>query len=94
VLTVATSVIVTSLITFHLLRARRVFSKYLSSADMRLYTGVVAILIESALPLSFFGVIAAVLRRTIDITIAAKQTEGHVVSYVLFTGLFYSFCVS
>ncbi|KAJ2917981.1 hypothetical protein MD484_g2449, partial [Candolleomyces efflorescens] len=62
-LTVSTNIIVTSLITFHLLRARRNLGKVLPSADMRVYTGVIAILVESAAPLTILGIIAAILQQ-------------------------------
>ncbi|KAJ2923835.1 hypothetical protein H1R20_g13262, partial [Candolleomyces eurysporus] len=53
---------------------------------MRIYTGVIAILIESALPLSLFGIISAILQQ---ITVT---TDGYLVCWALFSGLFYSFC--
>jgi hypothetical protein len=90
-LTVSTNIIVTSLITFRLLRARRALEKVLPSADMRVYTGVIAILVESAAPLSIFGIIAAILQQLYT------QSYGPPEYYVLdtlFEGLFYSFCVS
>ncbi|KAJ2923528.1 hypothetical protein H1R20_g13566, partial [Candolleomyces eurysporus] len=90
-LVVSTNVLVTFLIVFHLLRARRTLSKLLPSKDMRLYTGVVAILIESALPLSIFGIIAAAL--VVGTSFNTQQfSEGGTVCYNLFTGLFYTFC--
>ncbi|KAJ2918874.1 hypothetical protein MD484_g1510, partial [Candolleomyces efflorescens] len=51
-LTVLTNLMVTSLISFYLIVARRELSKVLPGKDLNLYTGVVAILIESALPLT------------------------------------------
>ncbi|RXW15620.1 hypothetical protein EST38_g10235 [Candolleomyces aberdarensis] len=90
-LVVSTNFLVTCLIVFHLLRARRALSKLLPSKDMRLYTGVVAILIESALPLSIFGIIAAAL--VVGASASTPQfSEGRRVCYYLFTGLFYTFC--
>jgi hypothetical protein len=88
-LTVATNFVVTSIITFRLLRARHTLSKLLPTADARLYTGVISILIESAAPLTIFGVIAAILQQ-----IDAQESPGYFVSLNLFVGLFYSFCVS
>jgi hypothetical protein len=88
---VSTNVVVTSLITFHLLCARRALAKVLPLADMQVYTGVIAILVESAAPLTIFGVIAAILQRL------AAQFNGSPGFYILdglFEGLFYSFCVS
>ena len=88
-LTVSTNIVVTSLITFHLVRARRALAKVLPSADMRVYTSVVAILVESAAPLTIFGIIAAILQRT-----QSAMSPGFNVCESLFDGLFYSFCVS
>ncbi|KAJ2924158.1 hypothetical protein H1R20_g12937, partial [Candolleomyces eurysporus] len=85
-LTVSTNVVVTSLITFHLLRARRTLSKLLPSKDMRLYTGIVAILIESALPVTIFGIIQAALAHT------SNRSEVEVVCLSVFDGLFSAFC--
>ena len=87
-LTVSTNVIVTGLITFHLLRARRTLSKLLPSKDMTLYTGIVAILIESAVPVTIFGVVQAVLAQI------SNRTEAEVVGLSVFDGLFSAFCVS
>jgi hypothetical protein len=91
-LTVTTNITVTGLIAFRLLRARRTLSKVLPSADLRLYTGVVAVLIESALPLSFFGVLAAIMQQLDNHEF--QVPEAFPVCYGLFIGLFYIFCVS
>jgi hypothetical protein len=90
-LTVSTNIIVTTLITFRLLRARRALAKVLPSADMQLYTGVITILIESAAPLTIFGIVAAALQS--GGSAAPKSAAFYVFNYV-FQGLFYSFCVS
>ena len=60
-LIVSTSIIVTTLITIRLLHARRTLVKRLPSADVQVYTGVIAILIDSAAPLTIFGIILAVV---------------------------------
>jgi hypothetical protein len=91
-LTVSTSVIVTGLITFRLLRARRDLVKVLPSADVRVYTGVIAILIEPAAPLTIFGIIAAILQQ-LGGSPLSNSPRFHVLAN-LFQGLFYSFCVS
>ena len=90
-LTVSTNIVVTSLITFRLLRARRALAKVLPSADMRVYTGVIAILVESAAPLTIFGLVVAILQQ-----FGAKYSKspGFYVCVTLFEALFYSFCVS
>ncbi|KAJ2917986.1 hypothetical protein MD484_g2439, partial [Candolleomyces efflorescens] len=90
-LTVATNLIVTTLIAVHLIRARRTLSKLIPSSDMKLYTGIVAILIESALPLSVFGIIAGVLTQ-VSLVRSIALAKGFSVSYHFFAGLFYWFC--
>jgi hypothetical protein len=90
-LTVSTNIVVTSLITFCLLRARRALAKVLPSADMRVYTGVIAILVESAAPLTIFGIVSAILQQ---IRAKSNRSPGFYVFATLFEGLFYSFCVS
>jgi hypothetical protein len=91
-LTVSTNIIVTSFITFHLVLARRTLSKVLPSADLQLYTGVIAILIESAEPLTVLGIIAAILQHLTGSRF--RSSPGYFVCRYLFDGLFYSFCVS
>ncbi|KAJ2926143.1 hypothetical protein H1R20_g10959, partial [Candolleomyces eurysporus] len=91
-LTVSTNIIVTTLITIRLLRARRTLTKLLPSADVRVYTGVIAILIESAAPLALFGLITAVTILGQITGTMNDSSEGVIVCMVLFDGLFYSFC--
>ncbi|KAJ2913769.1 hypothetical protein MD484_g6656, partial [Candolleomyces efflorescens] len=85
-LTVSTNIIVTGLITFRLLHARKTLAALLPSSDVRLYTGVIAILIESATPLTICGIIQATLKRL------TLRTLPFVVGTYLFDFLFYSFC--
>jgi hypothetical protein len=92
-LTVSTNVTVTTLITFHVLRARRTLAKILPLQNIRLYMGVVAILIESALPPSIFGIITAALSLHRD-ALAIPPSEGLLICYETFAALFYIFCVS
>jgi hypothetical protein len=87
-LIVSNNVVVTSLITFRLLLARRSLAKVLPSADMQVYTGVVAILIESAAPLTIFGIITAGLKYS------NQTSSGISVGTAVSEALFYSFCVS
>ncbi|KAJ2923594.1 hypothetical protein H1R20_g13500, partial [Candolleomyces eurysporus] len=89
-LTVSTNIVVTGLITFRLLRTRRALAKILPSVDAQVYTGVIAILIESAAPLTIFGIIAAILLQLEDSLIG--KSAGYFVCFYLFQGLFYSFC--
>ena len=58
---------------------------------MRVYTGIVAILIESALPLSIFGIIEGILMRLA--ASGGNLSEAFLGSYYFFAGLFYAFCV-
>jgi hypothetical protein len=91
-LTVLTNVLVTTPITVRLLRARHTLSKVFSKKHLQLYTGVVAILIESALPLTASGVIAGALLLAIASNL--PPPAGYQVCLDIFYGLFYSFCVS
>lgn len=91
-LIVATNVIVTGLITFHLLRARQTLS-ILPSKHIRVYTGIVAILIESALPPAILGIITGVFLLVLG-GHSTNPSDGSLVCDRLFSGLFYSFCVS
>ena len=59
-LSVSLNIIVTCLITIKLLRARRQLKKSLPEHSLRMYTGVAAILVESALPFSVLGIVFAV----------------------------------
>jgi hypothetical protein len=52
---------------------------------MRVYTGVIAILVESAAPLTIFGVIAAIFQR---LTAQSNRSPGFYVFDTLFEGLF------
>ncbi|KAJ2917085.1 hypothetical protein MD484_g3325, partial [Candolleomyces efflorescens] len=107
-LTVGTNIIVTTLITFHLLRTRRTLSKllhpsiqsgdprgvvleYRDTAESRMYTRVIAILIESAFPLSLLGVAAAIFQQ-VPVPRNQARAEAYLVWYHLVDGLFYSFC--
>lgn len=91
-LTVSTNLIVTCCITFRLLVARRTVANLMPSADARLYTGVIAILIESAAPLTIFGIIVGILQQIRHAPFL--QSPGWIVCRYLFECLFYSFCVS
>jgi hypothetical protein len=55
-LSTAVNIIVTSLISIRLLRIRKQLSTVLSTQDLQIYLGIIAILVESALPLSLAGV--------------------------------------
>ncbi|RXW20659.1 hypothetical protein EST38_g5173 [Candolleomyces aberdarensis] len=89
-LIVSTNVVVTTLITFRLLRARRTLAKFLPSADATLYTGVIAILIESAAPLTIFGIAKAILENLW--VPVPRRSSGFIVCVYVSQGLFYSFC--
>ncbi|RXW20457.1 hypothetical protein EST38_g5391 [Candolleomyces aberdarensis] len=91
-LIVSTNIIVTALIVFRLLRARQNLTKLLPSADVGVYTGVIAMLIESAAPPAIFGIIVAAITLGRVSGALSNSSEGTVVCSVLFVGLFYSFC--
>ena len=56
-LTLTVNILVTLLISFRLIRAQRKAAKILDNADsQRLYLGIVAILVESAMPVTVFGI--------------------------------------
>ncbi|KAJ2929014.1 hypothetical protein H1R20_g8084, partial [Candolleomyces eurysporus] len=82
-----TNIIVTVLIASYLIRARRTLSKALPMRDMRIYTGVAAILTESALPLAFFGIVAVVM----NLAVPDKRDLGALVVGTISEGLFWSF---
>lgn len=93
ILTVLTNVLVTSMISFHLIYARRALSKVLPSRHLKLYTGVVAILVESALPLSVFGLTyAGIMIYTPKKT--TRALEEYFALADIFAFLFYAFTVS
>ncbi|KAJ2936544.1 hypothetical protein H1R20_g548, partial [Candolleomyces eurysporus] len=92
-LTASTNVMVTALISGYLIHARRNLSQLLPSNDMRLYTGVVAILIESALPLSIFGIIYASIGVVAELPEPTSAASSFTVAYYTFGSLFYCFSV-
>ena len=57
VISVAFNILTTLMISLRLLLAQRKFRKVASREDLKTYTGVVAILVESAFPLAAFGLI-------------------------------------
>ena len=92
-LTVSTNIMVTGLISFHLVRARRGLSKLLPAKNMQSYTGVMAILIESAVPPTIFGIIVAVLGR-VGVPSTTVAAGRYLVAWYTFNALFFAFCVS
>ncbi|RXW11708.1 hypothetical protein EST38_g14147 [Candolleomyces aberdarensis] len=88
-LTVSTNIMVTALISFRLLSAHRSFSKSIPNRNLKLYTGAVAILIESALPLSVLGLVYSA------IVIAKPQRStsaynSYRIALLTFSSLFYA----
>ncbi|EAU86373.1 hypothetical protein CC1G_05367 [Coprinopsis cinerea okayama7 len=55
-LTIILNILITSMIAYRLIRAQRTLSKVLPGRNMKVYSGAVGILIESAFPLTFFGI--------------------------------------
>ena len=88
------------IIGFYLFRERRALAKLqVPSVHLKLYTGVMAILVESALPLSVAGVIFAALY---SVTTGRQGTQSQLdpsslpleTTFTIFSFLFYAFCVS
>lgn len=87
-LTVLTNFMVTALITFYIRRERRALSDLqISPLDMRLYTGAVALVVESALPLTVVGLAFATL-------LAARPLDDSKLLMLPLSFLFYALCVS
>lgn len=59
-ISVGFNIIVTLMLSVRLLHAQREFRRYATDGDTKTYTGVVAILVESAFPLALSGFIAAI----------------------------------
>ena len=59
-LSVSLNIVVTCLISYQLLSARHQLKKTLPAESLQMYTGITAILVESALPFSVMGIIFAV----------------------------------
>jgi hypothetical protein len=81
ILSVATNILATGLISFRLISAHRRLTKSLGAKQSKIYTGIVAILVESSLPFAISGVVASATVR----------------SYLLFPGfanVWYAFAVS
>jgi hypothetical protein len=93
-LTVSTHAAVTSLIIIRLFRTRRTLAKLLPLSEVQVYTGVIAILIESAAPLAVFGVISAILQQLNASGSFLRRSEAFYVCVFVFRALFISFCVS
>ncbi|KAJ2936321.1 hypothetical protein H1R20_g771, partial [Candolleomyces eurysporus] len=64
--------------------------KLLPSADVQVYTGAIAILIESAAPLTIFGIISTAI--ALKNLVISPHTGGVIACGLLSEGLFYSFC--
>jgi hypothetical protein len=92
-LNVFTNIMVTGLISFYIFYARRFLAQVLPAKDMQVYTGVLAILVESALPLSVFGIIYAALGAA-GVPKTNEAAASYLVFWYLFSALFFSFCVS
>ncbi|KAF6756297.1 hypothetical protein DFP72DRAFT_1066659 [Ephemerocybe angulata] len=89
---VATNILATALISYRLIRSRRKLSPLVDSQDLSLYTGVLAILIESALPLSICGMAYAIIlaiTKPGDPDIVNKEAASYILSglYFTFSGL-------
>ena len=61
ILSVAVNVLVTSLICLKLIRAQRRLRRILNEETVQVYTSIIAILIESALPFTVLGIVAGII---------------------------------
>ena len=76
-LTVSLNIVVTSMICFRLLRARALTLGVLPPEMSRMYTSIVAMLIESAAPLSVLGIgLVVVTARSSPLTYAFSDVWG------------------
>ncbi|KAJ2936649.1 hypothetical protein H1R20_g466, partial [Candolleomyces eurysporus] len=87
--TVPTNILATGLTSFYLLRARYRLSYIFPPKELQLYTGVVAILIESALPLSVVGIVYGALALT---GVPKTHPERFLVAWYTVSALFFTFC--
>lgn len=89
-LNVATNTLVTGLISFRLITSRKELARVLPSKDLNLYTGIVAMLIESVLPLTIAGLVYAsvLVSKPESPTVASEVTNN------LFSFIYYSLMVS
>jgi hypothetical protein len=81
------------LISFHLLQARHTLSKMLPAKNLKLYTGVMAILIESALLLTVSGIIYAAIVAARE-QVAGPSLGPYAAAVNMFAFFFFCFCVS
>ncbi|TFK24340.1 hypothetical protein FA15DRAFT_592615, partial [Coprinopsis marcescibilis] len=92
VLSAIMNITVTSLISFKLLQSRRRLGLVLPKSSLQVYAGAVAMILESALPLSIFGTIYAFLILTSNIIRPGNSFPvGQVVGQCVFGALFYGF---
>lgn len=87
----AADVVMTTLIVVRIIHLRRALFRLLPTQDFRLYTGPVAILIESALPLTIVGIAATVFAYAIPVHMHSPFGNA---AYRISFSLFYSFTVS
>lgn len=59
-LSIGVNVIVTGLVAYRLLKIRRQMATALAARDLKIYLGIVGILVESALPLTISGLVFAI----------------------------------
>jgi hypothetical protein len=94
-LTVSTNAMVSALIVFYILRERHAISRLqVKPLYSKLYTGVIALMIESALPLNVVGVVFATLYSLPTPISDLNSTPPILKTGVVFSFLFYGLCVS
>lgn len=85
-LNVATNTLVTGLISFRLITSRKELARVLPSKDLNLYTGIVAMLIESVLPLTIAGLVyASVLVSKPESPTVASEVTNNLFSFIYYS---------
>lgn len=94
-LTIAMNIMVTSLISFRLIQMRRSIGQLMPSRNLaeHNYSGVLSILIDSALPLAVFG-LGYAISLVVDAGVTNASTKRWQIVNIIFAMLYYSFTVS
>lgn len=92
-LTIAMNVMVTALISLRLLVTSRSIGKLMPSRGTSYYAGVIAVLIEAALPLTFFG-LGYAISLVVDAGITTASVSRWQIVNGLFAALYFTFVVS
>ncbi|TFK23468.1 hypothetical protein FA15DRAFT_594150 [Coprinopsis marcescibilis] len=91
-LSVVTNVSITTMITYRLLKAQRHLAKTLPSKDVKIYSGIASILVESAMPLMVSGLGSfATTFALIPSTLSVEQFSTILPVNGMFATLYYAF---